>query len=317
MNFLVTGANGFVGNALTHALVAKNYVVVAVSRSFNAADSHVSQLVIKDLKESLDWSVPLSKTNVVVHLAARVHVMDEESSDPLQAFLEVNLHGTINLARQAAASGVKRFIYVSSIKVNGEYTQGSGFTEGDIPRPQGSYAISKWRAEEALLELSKDTEMEVVIIRPPLVYGAGVRANFLRLLTLINKSLPLPFSNINNQRSMVYVGNLVDAIITCATHPKVASQLYLVSDNELFSIPQLARALAKVLGKRCLFLPFPIAMMRFLASLLGKAASVDRLTQSLVVDSSKLRRELGWQPPYTLQQGLQATADWYLSTKKK
>ena len=314
MNFLVTGANGFVGYALTRTLSAKNNVVAAL-RSFNTDESLITQLLIKDINAPLDWFIAISKIDVVIHLAARVHVIDELSSDPLYDFLEVNLYGTLNLAKYAAKSGVKRFVYISSVKVNGEYTEHKPFDEDDSANPHDAYAVSKWRAEQALRQLSKEIQMEIVIIRPPLVYGSGVKANFLRLLKLVNKSIPMPLACIRNQRSMIYVGNLVDAIITCATHPKAANQTYLVSDGESVSTPQLIRNIAQASGKRVLLLPFPISMMKFLAKLFGKSAAVDRLTQSLVIDSSKIRRELDWTPPFTMTQGLKATADWYKNQK--
>ena len=307
MNILITGANGFVGCFLSTKLAESGFNVIAVTRTSSEFSSEIKHIIKPKINDQTSWHDALTGCDVVIHLAARVHVMNEQSNNPLQAFLDVNLHGTINLAKQAIAAGVKRFVYVSSIKVNGEYTEGTGFTERDIPNPQDSYAVSKWRAEEALLELSKTTGMEVVIIRPTLVYGAGVKANFLRLLEVINKSLPLPLANINNQRSMIYIGNLVDALMACATHPNAANQTYLVSDDESVSTPVLIRLLAKSLGKRCFVFPFPIFIMKFLAGLLGKSAAVDRLTQSLVIDSSKIRRELGWVPPYSLQQGLDKT----------
>ena len=307
MNILITGANGFVGCFLSTKLAESGFNVIAVTRTSSEFSSEIKHIIKPKINDQTSWHDALTGCDVVIHLAARVHVMNEQSNNPLQAFLDVNLHGTINLAKQAIAAGVKRFVYVSSIKVNGEYTEGTGFTERDIPNPKDSYAVSKWRAEEALLELSKTTGMEVVIIRPTLVYGAGVKANFLRLLEVINKSLPLPLANINNQRSMIYIGNLVDALMACATHPNAANQTYLVSDDESVSTPVLIRLLAKSLGKRCFVFPFPIFIMKFLAGLLGKSAAVDRLTQSLVIDSSKIRRELGWVPPYSLQQGLDKT----------
>ncbi len=312
MKILVTGASGFVGQCLIKALKLKNISFVGIVRQFSHPNfdgmAEVADFSIPDI-----WQKPLTHCDIVIHLAARVHVMREVTENPLEAFLSVNLHGTLNLAQAAAKAGVKRFIYVSSIKVNGEYTENKPFSEHDIPNPQDPYANSKYQTEIKLLELAKTTAMEVVIIRPPLVYGAEVKANFLQLMSLVKRSFPLPLACIKNQRSMIYVGNLVDAIITCATHPKAANQLYLVSDNELVSTPQLVRELAHALGKKSLVLPFPIFLMKFLAWLFGKSTTVDRLTQSLVIDISKIRKELDWEPPHTMEQGLIATAEWFKS----
>ena len=314
--FLVTGINGFVGNCLNEKLAKNKFLVKGVIREGNCRAATIQvPCLIDNIDSFTNWSECLAGVDIVIHLAARVHVMQDQAANPLQEFLEVNLDGTINLAKQAADAGVKRFVYVSSIKVNGEFTVNKPFNEQDNPNPQDPYAVSKYQAEKGLFELAKTTGMEVVIIRPPLVYGAGVKANFLQLIGLVNRLFPLPLASVKNQRSMIYVGNLVDAIITCATHPKAANQLYLVSDNELVSTPQLIRQLARALGKRSLIFPFPIFMMKFLARFFGKSAAVDRLTQSLVIDSSKIRNELDWKPPYTMEQGLKATANWFKNKK--
>ena len=311
----MTGATGFVGGAVVNRLVNEgDDVVVAIRRPlpYKLAYTHV---LLGDMDENTPWGDALLNVDVVIHLAARVHVMNEKSSNPFQAFLDVNLHGTLNLAKQATAAGVKRFIYVSSIKVNGENTQNKPFDEVDLANPCDPYAVSKWQAEQALRQLSKENPMTIVIIRPPLVYGPRVKANFFRLLNMINKSLFFPLASINNQRSMVYIGNLVDAIITCAIHPKAANQTYLVSDKESVSTPELIQNIAQALEKRIFLLPFPIFMMKFLARLFGKSAVVDRLMQSLVIDSSKIRQELNWIPPFTMVEGLKATAEWFKNQK--
>jgi UDP-N-acetyl-alpha-D-quinovosamine dehydrogenase len=313
---LVTGANGFVAGRLRAELVRRNFSAIAAARGFEGFNHQGESISISTVDSGTDWTEALMGVKVVIHLAARVHVMHDNASDPLTEYLEVNLHGTSNLARQAAKSGVKRFIYVSSVKVNGEYTNTQAFTETNQPNPQDPYAISKWQAEQALREISREIGMEVVIVRPPLVYGPGVKANFYRLMELINKALPIPLASIRNRRSMVYVGNLVDALILCATHPAAAGHTYLVSDGEEVSTPQLVQALAIALHKPSRVFPLPLVLMRNVAKLFGKSAAIDRLTQSLVVDSSKIRNELGWQPPYTIAQGLQATADWYLQSVK-
>ena len=316
LQILVTGANGFIGHTLCSEALARGMKVRVVTRTHFNLSSQIESITKVEINDQTNWQDALTNCDIIVHLAARVHVMNDQSENPLQAFLNVNLHGTINLARQAAVAGVKRFVYVSSIKVNGEYTDGKGFTEEDEPKPQDPYAISKWQAEQALLQLAKDTGMEVVIIRPPLVYGADVKGNFMQMIRVIASGMPLPLASVQNQRDLVYVNNLVDALIACATHPNAAGQTYLVSDGEDVSTLDLIRNLSKALGKRCFIFSFPVLIMKFLANLLGKSTAIDRLTQSLRVDGSKIRNELGWTPPYTTQQGLQATADWYLQSKK-
>lgn len=314
---LITGANGLVGCVLNKALAQRHFSVVSALRTTEAVSSGLNVLAVGDINEKTDWSSALNAVDVVIHLAARVHVMREKIADPIAAFREVNLHGTINLAKQAAIVGVTRFVYVSSIKVNGEFTEGKPFSESDNPNPQDPYGVSKWEAEQALHEISRETGMELVIVRPPLVYGPGVKANFYKLLQLVDKALPLPLGSIENRRSMVYVRNLVDALILCATHPKAAGQTYLVSDGHGVSTPQLINNIALTMQRPCRVFSFPLSLIRLGAKLLGRSAAVDRLTQSLEIDSSKIRNELGWRPPYTMEQGLQATADWVTGLKNR
>jgi nucleoside-diphosphate-sugar epimerase len=312
---LVTGASGFVGSALAAELTKWSIPLRLCSRSSVMSIESVDFVRIDTVSGDTDWSEALLGINTIIHLAARVHVMHDTAADPLTAFREVNLHGTFNLALQAAAAGVRRFVYVSSIKVNGECTDEKPFAESDVPMPQDPYGISKWEAEQAIHAISRETGMEIVIIRPPLVYGPGVKANFYQLLDMVNKSLPLPLGSINNRRSMIYVENLVDALILCATHPAAAGQTYLVSDDAAISTPELVRVLASAMQRPCRVFPFPFPIMQLCAGLLGKSSVLDRLTQSLEVDSSKIRRELGWELPYTMQQGLQATAEWFARSK--
>ena len=316
MKVLVTGANGFVGRAFCAKAVTRGLSVVAVTRRpVNLPNVQVVSL--GSIDTNTDWQATLFGCDVVVHLAARVHVMNERSAKPLQAFLDVNCHATMNLAKQAAAAGAKRFVYVSSIGVNGAFTlKNNKFKEDDLSCPQNAYAVSKWKAEQALRRLAIETELEVVIVRPPLVYGANAPGNFAQMLQIVARCLPLPLASVRNKRDFIYVGNLVDALIACATHPVATAQTYLVSDGESVSTPSLIRNLSKALGKRCFVFPFPIFMVKFLAKLLGKSATVDRLTQSLQIDNSKIRNDLGWKPPFTMRQGLQATADWYLQSIK-
>jgi nucleoside-diphosphate-sugar epimerase len=249
---------------------------------------------------------------VVIHLAARVHVMQENAADPLAEFRSVNTTGTEHLARCAAASGVKRMVYASSIKVNGEQTSGGRkFSAADTPAPQDPYGVSKWEAEQALRRVSRETGLEIVIIRPPLVYGPGVKGNFAQMLKAVARGIPLPFASLQNQRSLIYLGNLVDALIACATHPAAPGKTFLVCDGEDVSTPDLLRQLAAAMGVPSRLLPCSPALLRFAGRLTGKSQQVERLLGSLQVDGDKIRRDLNWVPPYSLQQGLQATAEWY------
>ena len=316
---LVTGANGFVGTALIHALNKQSIETVATVRGNPELFPSTCKVVtIPTIDRAVDWAEALREVEIVVHLAARVHVMKERSANPLNAFLEANLHGTVNLAEQAVKAGVKRFIFISSIGVNGLNTaEGVVFNEQSIAAPHNDYAHSKFLAEEALKKIGLETGMDVVIIRPPLIYGPNPKGNFKTLLNVVANKIPMPLAAIQNKRSFIYLDNLIDAIITCSTHPNAANKTYLVSDDEVVSTPQFIRAIAKALGGRNMLFSFPISIMRFFSVMIGKANAVDRLTESLVIDSSKIRQELNWPPPYTLEQGLQATADWYLSTKNK
>lgn len=312
---LVTGATGFVGRSLCSTLVEKGFQVRTSVRSLLAGSeslpSQIELCLVKDIHASTDWKQALNQVDVVIHLAARVHIMRQQSDAEVARYQHLNVEGTLNLARQAAAAGVRRLVFLSSIKVNGEATYGSPFDAYSIPDPQDPYAISKHEAEKALLALMSETGMKITILRPPLVYGPGVKANFLGLMKVVDRGIPLPIESINNRRSLIYVENLAGALIVCAIHPKAAGQIYLVSDGEDVSTPQLIQKIAKALGCPNRVFPFPVSLLRFLAKIIGKSSMVDRLTQSLVVDSSKIREELGWKPPYTLEQGLAATADWY------
>lgn len=311
MKILVTGSTGFVGQALCQAARARGVAVRAAVRKAGSGRDMQDACVVGEINAHTDWSAALQGVDVVIHLAARVHVMKDVSSDPLAEFRKVNLHGTENLARQAARAGVKRMVYVSSIKVNGEGTSGAAFSELDIPNPQDPYGVSKWEAEQALQRVAHETGLEVVIVRPPLVYGAGVKGNFAEMLKVLEKGIPLPLASVKNQRSLVYVGNLVDALILCSTHPAAAGKAYLVSDGEDISIPDLLRQLGDAMGHPARLLPCHPVLLKLAGRLLGKSDQVERLLGSLQVDSSKIRRELDWSPPYTLQEGLQATAKWY------
>lgn len=312
MRFLITGANGFVGKPLCSELLRRGKVVRAAVRSPSSLVENVEVAVVSSIDGKTDWSDALRGVDAVIHLAARVHVMKDTAIDPLAEFFKVNLFGTSNLAQQAARAGVKRFVYVSSIKVNGEQTMGSQlFSESDEPNPQDPYAISKWRAEQDLRRIAQETGLEVVIVRPPLVYGPGVKGNFIRLLAAIDRGIPLPLAGANNLRSLVYVGNLVDALIGCATPPAAAGQTYLVSDGNDVSTAMLVEMIAQALGCKSRAFYFPPVLLRAMAAVLGRADQIDRLFDSLRINDEKIRRELAWSPPYTLEQGLRATAEWY------
>jgi UDP-N-acetyl-alpha-D-quinovosamine dehydrogenase len=301
---LVTGANGFVGKALCRKLLSAGHAVTAAVRSASAdVADEISSIVVGDVNAQTDWQEALTETEVVVHLAARVHVMVDKAQDPLAAFQEVNVAGTRNLALQAAAKGVQRLIFLSSIKVNGEHNN-NPFTADDTAAPQDPYAVSKWEAEQLLQGISHDTGMGVVIIRPPLVYGPGVKGNLQRLCQLIQTGVPLPFGLIKNKRSMVNLDNLCDLIALCTEHQQAAGELFLVSDDDDLSTPGLIRIMANELQCSVRLLPVPVFMLYFMGKIIGKEPEIDRLCDSLQVDIQKTMRVLGWQPPYSVQHGI-------------
>jgi nucleoside-diphosphate-sugar epimerase len=314
---LVTGASGFVGGALIQALSDNDYHVIAALRS--KAVTYPDEIELLRYSDILahDWSSQLSSVDTIIHAAARVHIMDDSSTDPLAAFREINVTGTLNLAKQAAVAGVKRFIFISSIKVNGETTSPNHpFTAEDENIPIDPYGLSKYEAEQGLLKLAKQTEMEVVIIRPPLVYGTGVKANFAAMINLIRKGLPMPFGAINNQRSFVALDNLVNFIIHCIDHPKAANEIFLISDGGYVSTTELIKKVAKAFDKKAWLLPIPVSWMTFVAKLVGKTDVTERLFGSLQVDSSKARDLLGWKPVVTMDEQLKIIAENYQSNEK-
>jgi nucleoside-diphosphate-sugar epimerase len=263
---------------------------------------------VDNIDSMTDWGGGLKGCDVVVHLAARVHVMRDTSDDSLAEFRQVNVACTEHLARSAVAAGVKRFVYVSSIKVNGEETQsGQSYSEQSIPAPQDPYGVSKWEAEQVLHQVAKETGLEVVIVRPPLVYGPDVKGNFAQMISVVAKGLPLPFASVNNKRSLIYVKNLVDALILCATHPAAAGNTYLVSDGEDVSTSDLLRKLSVAMCKKSRLFSCPIILLKLAATAFRKSDQVERLLGSLQVDGSKIRRELGWVPPFSMDDGLKAT----------
>jgi nucleoside-diphosphate-sugar epimerase len=309
MRILVTGVNGFIGKYLCAELLRREYAVIAASRSVNDCIGMIDWVVISSINNETDWSHALHGIDVVIHLAARVHVMNEVATDPLDEFRKVNVNGTLNLAKQAVTAAVKRFVFISSVKVNGEYTQlDKPFTEIDTPNPQDPYGISKSEAEQGLMLIAQKTSMEVVVIRPPLVYGAGVKANFASMMRMVKRSIPLPLGAIHNKRSFVYIDNLVSLIMKCIIHPAAANQVFLVSDGNDLSTTELLRGCASALGVRSRLLPIPQKLIEFLAVLIGKKNVAQRLCGNLQVDITKARRLLDWKPPITVEEGLKATA---------
>ncbi len=311
---LITGAKGFVGSVLCDRMLHEDWKGHGTVRASSGVARHPSGVVcvqIQSIGHDTDWSNALIGIDTIVHLAARVHVMKETATDPLAAFRQVNVVGTGRLARMAAVAGVRRFVFLSSVGVNGNVTYERPFTEEDEPHPHNPYALSKLEAEQKLNKIASESGMEVVIIRSPLVYGPGNPGNFLRLLSLVDKGGPLPLASVSNRRSLIYLGNLVDAIVTCITHPKAAGQIYLVSDGADVPTPELIRRVAVALGKPARLFPFPSALMKFAGRLTGKSEAVERLIGSLIVDSSKIRNELGWKPPFTMEEGLKETAEWF------
>lgn len=317
INILISGSTGFVGSALINTLQVTEAKLTLVVRSDVEASQH-KLFFINEINENTEWAQGLSEQNVVIHCAARAHIMNEEVVDPLAEYRRVNVDGTLNLAQQAADSGVQRFIYISSIKVNGESTSGSvPFTEKDTAEPLDPYGVSKYEAEEGLKKIATETGMEVVIIRPPLVYGAGVKANFLNLLKLSNTGLPLPFGLVNNKRSMVYVENLVDFILKCVEHPAAENQTFLISDNHDLSLSGLLKLIRNSMNKPIRLIPVPVLLFKLAGFIFRKQDVVDRLVGDLQVDSSKAMSLLGWKPPYTVEQGIQATVGSFLEINKQ
>jgi nucleoside-diphosphate-sugar epimerase len=312
MKVLITGANGFVGRALVARLDDKPdcTAVCAVRDPKGLAAVPVKVVQIPDLTANTDWSAALSGVEVVVHTAARVHVMNEQSADPLAEFRRVNVEGTLALARQAATAGVRRFVFLSSIKVNGEATEpGKPFTADQPPAPVDPYGISKLEAEQGLQELAAETGMDVVIIRPVLVYGPGVKGDFRSMLGWLRRGIPLPLGAIDNRRSLVALDNLVDLIMTCTTHPAASNQVFLVSDDEDMSTTLLLQRMARAMATSSRLIPVPAGLIKAVAALLGRGDIAQRLCGSLQVDISKTKERLQWQPPVSVDTALRRTAE--------
>jgi len=301
---LVTGASGFVGGHLLARLAAQPSVAVSGAVRAKPTGEHSGLIAVGEINGDTDWSEALHGQRVIVHTAARAHIMDDTAADPLTEFRSVNVDGTLNLAHQAAESGVERFIFISSIGVNGNNNR-LPFTEDDWSNPTGAYAQSKWEAELGLWAIGRETGMEIVIVRPPLVYGANAPGNFGSLVRMVGKGIPLPLGAIHNKRSLVALDNLVDLIITCIDHPGAANETFLVSDGEDLSTTQLLQGVAEAMGKPSRLIPVPASLLQFGATLLGKKAVAQRLLGSLQVDISHTQKCLNWTPPLTVKQGLQ------------
>lgn len=312
---LLTGATGFVGSALQQSILAsEKYDLTMAVRGAIDVSSAVRVVPVADLTAATDWTDALQGVDVVIHSAARVHVMNDLSTDPLAEFRKVNVDGTLALARQAVAAGVKRFVFVSSIKVNGERTElGSPYSADDRPNPVDPYGVSKYEAEQALLALAQETGLEVVIVRPVLVYGPGVKANFRNMMKWVSRGVPLPLGAIHNKRSLVALDNLVDLILTCAEHPAAVNQVFLASDGNDLSTTQILQQLGVAMNKPTRLLPVPMSWLGFAFGLLGKRKFSQRLCGSLQVDITKNQQLLGWKPSVSVEDAMFKTAKAYLA----
>lgn len=311
---LITGSNGFLGSWLVNTYQGKKLSLL----DRDPVSKHSGYPYLSaEINSADDYSQALVGCDAVIHCAARVHIMDDKVENPLSLYREANTAGVLNLARQAMYNGIKRFIFISSIKVNGESSRkGQPFTANDDRLPQDSYGLSKSEAEVQLLDLAKGSEMEVVIIRPTLVYGPGVKANFASLFRLVSKGIPLPFGCINkNKRSLVSIDNLVDLIVTCIDHPNAANQVFLVSDDHDLSTSEIVHEMAIALGKSAWQLPVPMWCYKLAGKLFNKSDVIDRLTGSLQVDIRHTKETLNWMPPQSLQAGFKQTAQAFLESK--
>ena len=312
MTVLVTGASGFVGRALCQYLAGAGLRVRAASRSGNTLPGAMESVPIGQIGPNTEWAKAVREVDSIVHLAARVHVMRDRSEDPLTAFRNVNLNGSQQLARAAARAGVRRLVFVSSIKAMAERSEpGHPLSEQDPAHPCDPYGRSKWEAELALRQIADETGLELVVLRPPLVYGPAVRANFLGLMKLVARGLPLPLACLDNRRSLIYLGNLCDALHACLLHPQAANELFLVADEEPLSTTTLVTELAAALAVRPRLFRVPLHTLRRLGGLIGCGGAIARLTDSLVIDPSKLKRILQWEAPYSVRQGIAETARWF------
>lgn len=313
MRVLVTGANGFVGRALCGTLLDGGYEVVGTVRRAADLPTGSEVWITGDIGPETDWSLGLAGVDCLVHLAARGHVLADRAADPLAAFRRTNVAATLRLAEAAARAGLNRFVYLSSVKVLGEASHRGPLTDSTPVGPEDAYAISKWEAEQGLRQIAGATPMKLVILRPPLVYGPGVAGNFLSLLRVVERGIPLPLASVRNRRSLLYLGNLVDAIQLCLRHAAAPGRTFLLRDGEDLATPELIRRIARALDRRARLLPLPPAALWLGARAVGRGAEAARLIGSLVVDDGPIRRELGWRRPFTLDEGLRETAKWYRS----
>jgi nucleoside-diphosphate-sugar epimerase len=315
LSILVTGATGFIGMALVVELSTQGYKThAAVRKTSTRLPSSIPQLATGDLSGQTDWREFLKNTDIVIHCAARAHIFKDKSADPMAEYIKVNAEATLNLASQAARTGVKRFIFVSTIGVFGSKSS-KPLTETDPVSPETCYAISKYRAEQGLLALAQQTAMEIVIVRPPLVYGPNTPGNLLKLMKLVRAGIPLPFGTVNNRRSFVALENLVSFIITCINHPKAAGEIFLISDNEALSTPELIRKISACMQQKIYLIPVSAGFMRSMAGLVGKREITDRLFGSLQVDNSKAKELLDWRPIISMDAQLKITVQAYLNEK--
>ena len=317
MKVLVVGASGFVGGHLVRRLAADRIPLRAgVHRNRGDLPAGIDVAENVDLEGPFDWTSAIAGCDTVAHLGARVHVMQESSANALDAYRRVNVDGTLSLARQAAAAGVRRFVFLSSVKVCGESTAPDApFAETSTPHPQDPYGLSKLEAEHGLLELSRASGMQVVVLRPPLIYGPGVRANFLSMMRWLRRGVPLPLGGVENRRSLIGVGNMVDLICACLRHPAAAGEVFMASDAEDLSTPELLKKLPVALDTKVRLLPIPVSLLEGVAALAGQRALAQRLCLSLCVDSRKARKTLGWQPPFSVDEELRRTARAFLGSR--
>lgn len=308
---LVTGANGFVGRFVCQELRKLNMAFVGSARLPGGDDiSHVAEL-----STTTNWSGVLDDIDAVIHLAARVHVMNEKDNAEIDSYRDSNLHATLHLAQEAIKRGVRRFIFISTIKVNGESSGPTVFSPEDVPKPHGGYSISKLEAEQALVALCRESAMELVIVRPPLVYGPGVRANFLRLIQLVHLGVPLPLASVTSERSIIAVENLANFLVLLCSHPNVANRIWLISDGHDLRVNDLIRLIASAMGRRARLFSVPVPVLEFLARLAGKSDQLDRFVKPLRVDISAAVNELGWRPVISSDQAIHNTVKHFLGTE--
>lgn len=311
---LVTGATGFIGPVVCARLLQLGYQVKVVVRDLERSKAlpyAIERAVVPGISGTTDWADILAGAVGIIHLASAAERAGLGTGAQIEHLRSVNVEGSVRLAHAASAAGVRRFVNISTLKVNGETSNADGFGENDKPAPQGPYAISKWEAEQRLHEVAAQTGIELVTLRPPLVYGPGVKGNFLRLMNWIARGWPLPLASVHNRRSLIYVGNLVAAIVKALASPRAAGRTYLVNDGEDVSTPDLIRAVAHALDVTPRLFPCPVTLLKAGAAMLGRGDEIARLTGSLQVSSSRIGSELGWRPPFTLVQGLAETARWY------